>query len=263
MWILAEKAGKSNLPLTQKLSVGQREKEDEKYTTIYIGFDVSRVQGKSEVASYAAICEPHGRIIHTHHMSFNGEYLSDTEVRKIINEVLREYEAARKRFGLEKVDEIIFFKDGDTRGPLARNAIESGLEMVKNDLITSGRASENLKISYITVKKRVIHRIFGDVSHLPEGICIINTKFKCPEAIILTTTPFHKATQSPNILKLIMQIGESDATSIYRIAKEYHDLRFLHWETWRTQPGTALPLHIVQHKAKQLGYGYDTVYIAK
>lgn len=263
-WILAEKAGKSTPQLEVIVSEGQKKKEGREYTTIYIGFDVSRVRGKAEVASYATICEPHGRVINVRDMNFKGEYLSDTEVRDIINNVLREYDAKRRELELGIVDEIVFFKDGDTRGPIAMNAIENGLEMVKKDLINSGRASENLKISYITAKKRIIHRIFGDEKHLPEGICVVNKKYKNPQAIIVTTTPLsQRTTQSPNMLTLMMQIGEDDSTSIYRIAKEYHDLRFLHWETWRIQPGNALPLHIVQHKAKQLGYGYNTVYIPK
>jgi len=65
------------------------------------------------------------------------------------------------------------------------------------------------------------------------------------------------------MLTIVAQVGEEDPAAIYRIAKEFFDLRFLHCETWRVQPGTALPLHIVQHKAKQLGYGYDTTYIPK
>jgi hypothetical protein len=263
MWILSKKAGTLQGDLSEQLSENQKKKERADYTTIYVGFDISRIKGKSEVASYASICEPHGRLISAKDMSFHGEVLYEDDLRKIINNVLRDYEKQKRQMGLKKVDEIVFFKDGTSRGPMARDAIEKGLELVRDDLINSDRASSNLVVNYVTVTKNIIHRIF-DSGKLPEGVCIVNNEYSEPQAIILTTTPMgNTTTQSPNLITLHTQIGEEDKTAIYRIAKEYFDLRFLHWETWMVQPGTAIPLHVVQHKAKQLAYGYDTTYVPK
>jgi hypothetical protein len=263
-WILAEKAGNCDEIIRSKLTANQRNKEKNDFYTIYIGFDVSRVKGRREIASYAAICEPHGRVICHESLPFKGEYLTASNVRDVINNSLRDFEMSRRQLNLQTPNQVIFFKDGDTRGYLGKKAIEDGLTLAKDDLVKSERASEGLKISYVLVKKRIIHRLFGEGGPVKEGLCIINRDYKSPEAILITTTPLgFDLTQAPNKLVLMMQYNDKDTTELYRIAKEYNDLRFLHWETWRIQPGAALPLHIVQHKAKQLSYGYDTAYTPK
>jgi hypothetical protein len=258
MWILRDGAGNRNDP-----EVHGTPEQVPPLSQVYIGFDVSRVRGKPEVASYAAICEPHGRVITTQDKSFSGEYLTSTDVEQIITSTMTAFQPARRRLGLPLTGEIVFFKDGTSRGGAQERELEAGLERTAEALIGSGRAMRGLSVNYVDVTKGIIHRIFSTGRKVPQGTAIINEDFEHPEVIIVTTDPFGELSHQPNRLTLRKSIGPEGMADIRRIARQYYDLRFLHFETWRVQPGAALPLHIVQNKAKQRAYGYDTVYIPK
>ncbi len=231
--------------------------------SVFVGFDVSRVPGRPEVASYAAVCEPRGRVITHRDMSFNGEYVRAGDIQNILTSTFSAFQAARKRMNLPLTEEVVFFKDGTTRGAFQERDLELGLERTRDEFLAAKWAAEGIRFHYVDVTKGVIHRVFAGDGKAPEGTCIINERFDQPEALIVTTDPFAELTQQPNRLTLKRTVGADGQGDIERIARQYYDLRFLHWETWMFQPGTAIPLHIVQHMAKQKAYGYDTAYIPK